>query len=247
MSIHNLSVELVSMIWKNLDKSRDRNAFVRTCRDLYWMYGDDLYSCAVRESLGDSIIRHAIIHGPLTTVQRVLNTGFRGYSDEGLSSSLCSAARYGREDVLRLLLEEGADNCMEGEYGEPAVEVAVIRGPLNVLAILLEYGQPLEVYPLLGANDLLRLAVDNGHAEMVRFLLEKNVPVNGISRMGFEGTALMRAVYSGGEEIVHLLLEAGADVHATDHIGNSSLHQACRSDHPHIMAMLLEMGADTRP
>ena len=55
---------------------------------------------------------------------------------------------------------------------------------------------------------------------------------------------LMCAVRRGLEAEAELLLLAGADIHATDAYGWTSLHYACTSAHDQIFKMLIDYGAD---
>ncbi len=57
-------------------------------------------------------------------------------------------------------------------------------------------------------------------------------------------TPLMLAVRQGNLQVVKLLLDHGADVHATDNMGMMALHLACIRHQVDIGHLLLELGAD---
>jgi ankyrin repeat protein len=64
-------------------------------------------------------------------------------------------------------------------------------------------------------------AVDSGHPERVRALLNQGVNVNA---RGYEkDTALIHAVHGYHPKVVRLLLDAGADVNAQDETGRTAL------------------------
>ena len=66
------------------------------------------------------------------------------------------------------------------------------------------------------ASDALYIAARNGHAQAVRFLLSKKVDLEFRGYMG--GTPLHWAYFSSSREVIQLLLKAGADAEARDHV-----------------------------
>jgi ankyrin repeat protein len=57
-------------------------------------------------------------------------------------------------------------------------------------------------------------------------------------------TALMCAAEFWHTEIVSLLIELGADIHAKDDDGKTALMSAAESGHTEIVSLLLDLGAD---
>jgi ankyrin repeat protein len=66
------------------------------------------------------------------------------------------------------------------------------------------------------ASDALYVACRNGRAEAVRFLLDQKVDLDFRAYMG--GTPLHRAYFGASTEVVKMLLEAGANSAARDHV-----------------------------
>lgn len=88
----------------------------------------------------------------------------------------------------------------------------------------------------------LMRAVEGGHAQGVRRMLGRGIPVDASLEDGV--TPLMVAVFAGRAEMVRALLEAGADVAAKRaRGGDTALHLAAQADRPDLAAMLLEAGA----
>jgi ankyrin repeat protein len=135
--------------------------------------------------------------------------------DATLDNPLLYAAREGFLDITRLANEAEADPTITNRYG------GVAHIP----------------------------ASERGHVEVVRYLLdETDIDVDHVNRLGW--TALLEAIVlsDGGprhQEIVRLLLEAGADPDLADADGVRPLAHA-RSRGQTAIARLLEE-ADARP
>ena len=89
----------------------------------------------------------------------------------------------------------------------------------------------------------LHRAAENGHEQIVKFLMEKNCDVNLAATFG--GTALHRAAKNGHAPIATLLL--GSEkilVDAQDNYGGTALHRAARGGHKMVAGLLFDNGAD---
>jgi hypothetical protein len=82
-----------------------------------------------------------------------------GLSSEYKQRPLLGACRNGHEEVVRVLLEHGADTC------KPALETAVRRGQFAVVFLLLEYGAEI--------GNALAEAVGKGYRSIVGKLLAR--------------------------------------------------------------------------
>jgi ankyrin repeat protein len=76
--------------------------------------------------------------------------------------------------------------------------------------------------------------------EAVRVLIESGSDVNTVSRVG--GTPLSEAAYLGYEELVGLLLEAGAELHL-EGLSEPTIHEAAISGNVQVMMQILRAGA----
>ena len=79
-------------------------------------------------------------------------------------------------------------------------------------------------------------AAGNGHAEVLRMLLDAGVPVN--RRYDNDLTALMWAAAYGRDEAVKLLLARGADGAARDNRGKSAADMAGEGAHRATLELL---------
>jgi ankyrin repeat protein len=92
-----------------------------------------------------------------------------------------------------------------------------------------------------GSTPLI-LAGYYNHPEVVRFLLERGVPVDEKDSSG--NTALMGACFKGYTEVAETLIDAGADVNARNGMGGTCLIFAITFNREAMAQLLLKRGAD---
>jgi ankyrin repeat protein len=92
------------------------------------------------------------------------------------------------------------------------------------------------------------VAIEDHDADAVKELLKTNSTETTIDYGDHKITPLLKAAWDGDEEIVTLLLEAGAKINAraTD-TGETPLMNAVTRGHVAIVKLLLEKGADVAP
>ena len=95
----------------------------------------------------------------------------------------------------------------------------------------------------LRCTTLLHAAVDDGHIELSRLLLESGANVHARNK---GETPLHLASRHGHCDIMRLLLDRGADVDAQDSSCEAPLHVASRYWYPKAAQLLLEYGANDR-
>ena len=88
---------------------------------------------------------------------------------------------------------------------------------------------------------LLFDAIEKGDIKLVKEALEKE-DVNKVTDE-YARKALMVASLKGDPEIVQLLLDAGADVHAVNSNGETALKLASREEHTEVINLLKKAGA----
>jgi hypothetical protein len=92
-----------------------------------------------------------------------------------------------------------------------------------------------------GGLTALHHAVNNGHTECVKYLLEMDANVNARTDGG--STPLHCAIQRGDVDTTHILLGAGAVADATDKDGQTPLYRAVLFNHREVARLLIDQGA----
>ncbi|KAH8813598.1 ankyrin repeat-containing domain protein [Flagelloscypha sp. PMI_526] len=144
-------------------------------------------------------------------------------------------------NVIKLLVENGADlNKDGGEYGS-ALQAAAENGALDVVGFLVEKGA--DVNKGEGHyGSALQAAARNGSLDVVEFLVEKGADVN--KGEGHYGSALQAAARNGSLDVVEYLVEKGADVNKGEAFYGSALQAAAGNGALDIVKFLVEKDAD---
>ncbi|XP_015377737.1 PREDICTED: ankyrin repeat domain-containing protein 17-like isoform X3 [Diuraphis noxia] len=159
-------------------------------------------------------------------------------NDEGYTP-LMEAAREGHEDMVSVLLSKGANiNAQTEETQETALTLACCGGFLDVADFLIKNGAILE----LGASTPLMEAAQEGHIDLVRYLLECGADVHAQTTSA--DTALTYACENGHTDVADLLLQFGANLEHESEGGRTPLMKACRAGHLCTVQFLISKAAD---
>jgi ankyrin repeat protein len=158
-------------------------------------------------------------------------------------SPLHAASYWGRLEVARLLLENGANVNLEDDNGKTPLVAAYRRNRTNLEAmrLLLKHGAAADVqYDRHGS--ILHDASYNGHLAVMELLLQHDADVNAGD--GDNWKPLLWASIGKHADAVQLLLERGADINAQSSSGSTPLIHASRNGYLDVVRVLLEHGAD---
>src|SRR5450755_2273019 len=133
-----------------------------------------------------------------------------------------------------------SDANLRDKRGTTPLMYAAAFGSLDALKLLLASGANVNAHNAFDATALMWCVTD---LEKVRLLLAKGANVNARSKQGAT-PLLIAAIDDGASEVVKLLLEAGADVKATDGSHSTVLLAAASANDLASVKLLLQKGAD---
>jgi len=167
--------------------------------------------------------------------------------DERGITALMEASAVGRTDIVKALLEAGAEpNHQHVEFKNSALHYACDRGfETTALALLGDNETDITLRTTDGDTPLHFCAQQNA-SKAVAVMVERNSSDTFLNSRDNEGwTPIMQAAPNGYEEVVEILLEAGANPNVASWTkGETSLHLAAYWGHPETVEILLENGAD---
>ncbi|XP_064923495.1 ankyrin repeat domain-containing protein 22 isoform X3 [Columba livia] len=143
-------------------------------------------------------------------------------------------------------LEPNMQSCLTcpGEISVPDAKgtiqpicQAAYNNDFNEVRLLLERNSKyLNIQDSRGGDTPLICACKKGNNQIVSYLLKRNANVNLRNKV---------SKTKQNENLIKMLLRAGADVNATDSSGCTALHYACEMRNQEVIPLLLEAHADT--
>ncbi|NXK87551.1 ASB3 protein, partial [Formicarius rufipectus] len=158
---------------------------------------------------------------------------------------LHEAAAHDSSECLRLLLRAApSEDYIHSRTFEGlcALHLSARHGSLECLRVLLEAGADLNDVTT-DATTPLFLAVENRHAEVVKFLLQHGAKVEG-AHCWSGWNSLHQASFQGSTEIMEILLEKGASKNCRDDFGITPLFVAAQYGQLESLRLLVARGAD---
>lgn len=199
-------------------------------------------------------------HGAIARFLLDRGVDIEGTDDLG-HTALMRAAGAGHPEIVALLLDRGADiDC--GWPHATALAEAAAKDQAGTFSLLMARGArrgyldaatlgdaPLVAQLLRDDPDpflrdrIVQAALGRGHIPVVRVLVEDEVARWATQPMLLESPLLVSAARAGDEEAVALLIELGADLHATSQYGKTPLAYAREHGHHAIADRLVRAGA----
>ena len=170
----------------------------------------------------DNDLQHAAYRGQTERTVALLDSGrfdIDQGNPEGFTALIC-AARKGHSNIVRVLLDKGAETSIANSYGFTALHISSQHGHIEVVKILVEAGAPLEATTLVGSTPLHQ-AAENGHASVIKVLTEAGADVDGrrfgprVPGKAFGETPLHVAANKGYVSATRELLVANANALST--------------------------------
>lgn len=170
-------------------------------------------------------IDEAIARGDVDDARRHLDrdASLANGSERARMRPLHQAILRRRPEIVRLLLERGADPRMPDGSSRSPLQMAVERGDLIVVEALLRAGAEVNGRDKAGWTPLHHAGAKN-QLEIARRLIAGGADARILSQLG--GTALHEAAVGGGPDLLRLLIESGADPAIVSQTGVTALDLA---------------------
>lgn len=181
---------------------------------------------------------------PVTETATATRPALSPEAQAGLDQRLIRAAKANDAGAVAELISAGGDVNAKDAIQDSAFLYAGAEGFNEVLQLTLSAGADVRSTNRFGGTALIP-ASEHGHVDTVRILIAAGVPVNHVNNLGW--TALQEAILlnDGGprqQDVVRLLLEAGADPGIRDPQGRTALENADRLGFTGIAALIRGRG-----
>ncbi|XP_050405831.1 transient receptor potential cation channel subfamily A member 1 homolog [Patella vulgata] len=170
-------------------------------------------------------------------MKELINTGDK-YSNDPLHV----AAKEGFLDIVKCLLENGADLDSKNEEEQTPVHLAARYGRTIIVKELVKHDKSVVYDEDEDSNTALHLAAMYGHDKVVEILIEFGSDV--AARNYNQWTPLDLAASKGWSKTSKILLEQDAPIDPMDKSNTTPLHLASRAGHAQVVELLLDWDAN---
>lgn len=187
--------------------------------------------------LGESPVHIAVTNASHDVLRSLHRHGVSLDQADDTGTRPLHIAVMGRDgESLKELLKLGADPNMPGQDGKSPLELALEMRDYEYASLLIQYGAT-------PPDSLLYAAITDDDRELTDYLLSNGADPNTLDAMS-DDTALGAAIRSGNRWAAFRLLKAGAYPNALIREGQTSFHLAVAKLDRHLVALMLEKGAD---
>ena len=183
--------------------------------------------------------------GGFPLVSEATESVFRSVTEAevSLDEMLSLACRQGKQDIVELLLESGANVNHRNKAGNTPLLEACSQGHVTIAKLLLDRNADIDAPTETTFDSALTWACTLGNIEIVLLLLDRKANVEHRTKDGC--TALMFAALAGHENVARLLLDHRAKINVeSDSNKDSPLTFACWKGHQKVVKLFLERKAN---
>jgi ankyrin repeat protein len=185
----------------------------------------------------------AIGYGELEEVKKLITPENINKFDTNSITPLMVACHFGSIDVVKFLIEKGADiNLCSRDDGYSAFLDALRDGHEKIAEYLLENGADIFVEGTIDGNTPIQYAIDNGFTNIANELLDRKCK---ITNMNDENIGVLDvACENGYYDIAVKLIKMGAYINNISIDKKTPLTRAAKENQLEIVKLLLNSGAD---
>lgn len=185
-------------------------------------------------------LNDAIRNGDVEKVKQAIANGADVNRKEYGATVFMEACRKGNIDIVRLMLDSGAEVDPDAYAGSSPLTYAAQSGHTAIVELLLSRGAQLE--PKGDYESALHIAAEKGYRETVEFLIAKGANLDN-STSG-KSMIVRTLMYRKSNAMILLLVGNGASIHAFGEYGKSLFDYAIQEKQTELVKLLLERGAD---
>ncbi|MGZ4035262.1 MAG: ankyrin repeat domain-containing protein [Bacteroidia bacterium] len=208
----------------------------------------------IKEAEAQSLTKQArtmIIDGDLRSITQLISNGqnINATDSEG-RSLLYMAAEYRKFDLVKFLVEKGADiNTQDSasKYTPLLLSTADFWRSDSISEYLINKGANPNI---IGANGetALRNTIGYGGQEqkskLFKLLIEKGADINYVCRQNYNSSIFLECCARGTYEMLQLLLDAKININQVDTNGRNGLMYAINSKNVNAINLLIKNGID---
>ena len=229
----------------NLRDNNNKTAFIISKENGYNTISELLLQHGATEEnykLDPKSLITALINNEYDRAKEMINNNIEiNFIQGDFSPLMCSINNI---EIMKLLLEKGADVNLKNKSNMTALTIAVISNKQNAVKILLENNADVNVVSNLNDQTPLMFALQNKNLPIIKMLKEKDVDIHAKDSYG--NTALMNAITLNSVNMkeVKFLIANTDQINMFNNLGMSPLFKAIGLDHIDLVKYLLKNGAD---
>ncbi len=187
---------------------------------------------AVENSDYQKQMMEAIAGNKLEKVKYLIETSLIGINDPineqyQLDTALIRAIYESKIDVIKYLIDSRADVNIANKYGTTPL-MALMNFAyryseneiMQIAKLLISNGAEIDAEDTAGETALMKAAFDIAYPKIIQLFIDSGAKVN--SRSNVRKTPLMYAASSGNVKTLEILIENGANIDATDEVGQNA-------------------------
>ena len=185
----------------------------------------------------------------ITILKLLFKAGLTANKSSRTETPLMTAIGTHDEEIIKLLLENGADPNMFDNRGEMnALALAIILNEVSIIKLLLSYGAKIN-NSCCRSMTPLQLAV-NKHADVSKLLLQSGANIQQVLQVYNDNVnivkpPLIHAVDTGNLYLASVLLEHGEDINQCyGECSNSPIHLSVINGNEDMVKLLIQFGAN---